>query len=799
MSDNLVTNINNSIENFAMKPGYSKGDITNTNKSFSALNIGDKNLHNSIFSNLATESPNNRIIKHNHKFEGNMSKIDPYFYNENAGSAVECLKECDKVKQCSSYTYTKSDKNCTLYNSIPNKLKEDTDSVSGYKTNYNYSMDNLTDDQVSHIQNRIGSMYLHKKFDVVNKDDNKNMTKCIRGIKGADNVRMLLSVTVSGDRWSGSGKVTEVYLRGPSGARASKTVFIDNKKFIRGRTKYIDINFPMMDSRFNKMCFKVGNDGVKFTRIALYLIVNNSYHKILNRRLAQSFIKNKEYCYFLGKTIDINNLKFGADVVKILQGTGEYDNRWLRFKGSDSQEVYKILKKPHWNISFSYRIKQSFRGWRNIFHCGNSNVERAPALWIVWNDPWKMHFRIRTNFSWNDGFDFYVPREFRKYNQDIEVNLEFDNYYDDYWRKYGFIVMATVNGKFAGARSFYNRYRNYWFYPLNNRFTYIKDPWYSGRNTYSVSNLTFTHRKLIYLTSGRKWGHYENSNRFNNLVCNLPTPFYIIKYGYRGYTGQYMIVVYKRLTSAKGVDMHKLFHVNWFNERYGVKNKFNTDFKLYSTLEDAVNDSDPWDFCNFNDPGVGAFRDCGPSGGIGGQWQSTYRGGKKTWKLMLYKGEASVLDTSVNKAFVPLITGYTADPKCIYNNIDKTNDIFDRNMTVLKDTTKPFNISNSNQIEADMHNFSVKMDQKKDYKSAAADTKDSDLTLSSDYAEFASEIASIKNDESALIDTSGLKKAVGGNITENFESNCNSHSKYMNWIIGFIVILVIYLLLNYLS
>ncbi len=44
-----------------------------------------------------------------------------------------------------------------------------------------------------------------------------------------------------------------------------------------------------------------------------------------------------------------------------------------------------------------------------------------------------------------------------------------------------------------------------------------------------------------------------------------------------------------------------------------------------------------WRFCNFNDPGVGFPRDCGPNGPVGGQWISTYlRGNPNNYPFNFY-------------------------------------------------------------------------------------------------------------------------------------------------------------------
>ena len=39
----------------------------------------------------------------------------------------------------------------------------------------------------------------------------------------------------------------------------------------------------------------------------------------------------------------------------------------------------------------------------------------------------------------------------------------------------------------------------------------------------------------------------------------------------------------------------------------------NINFKLYDNLENALNDINPWLYCNFNDEGVAFPRDCGPT------------------------------------------------------------------------------------------------------------------------------------------------------------------------------------------
>ena len=56
------------------------------------------------------------------------------------------------------------------------------------------------------------------------------------------------------------------------------------------------------------------------------------------------------------------------------------------------------------------------------------------------------------------------------------------------------------------------------------------------------------------------------------------------------------------------------------NDWKSENNTLGTDFNLYSTLEDAIQDTNAWTYCNYDDPNVGMFRDCGPTGPVASQW-----------------------------------------------------------------------------------------------------------------------------------------------------------------------------------
>ena len=61
--------------------------------------------------------------------------------------------------------------------------------------------------------------------------------------------------------------------------------------------------------------------------------------------------------------------------------------------------------------------------WRNIFHYGSSNSIRVPAMWIFPRNPWRFHFRMRTDRSNNDGVDFNIPSQFKRYNEPLHIRI----------------------------------------------------------------------------------------------------------------------------------------------------------------------------------------------------------------------------------------------------------------------------------------------------------------------------------------------------------------------------------------
>ena len=61
-----------------------------------------------------------------------------------------------------------------------------------------------------------------------------------------------------------------------------------------------------------------------------------------------------------------------------------------------------------------------------------------------------------------------------------------------------------------------------------------------------------------------------------------------------------------------------LFLNTWFNQN----NNLNQDFRLYSDYVSTLEDKNRWSYCNYNDPGIGFPRDCGPNSYVPYQWNS---------------------------------------------------------------------------------------------------------------------------------------------------------------------------------
>jgi hypothetical protein len=85
-------------------------------------------------------------------------------------------------------------------------------------------------------------------------------------------------------------------------------------------------------------------------------------------------------------------------------------------------------------------------------------------MWLFPKDPWRVHFRLKTNRGWNIGADFSIPSKYRKWNRNIKISSRV--------RQVGrnISVKHYINRRYV-SRSLI---RNQTLIPLPNRNLYIK-------------------------------------------------------------------------------------------------------------------------------------------------------------------------------------------------------------------------------------------------------------------------------------------------------------------------------------
>lgn len=83
----------------------------------------------------------------------------------------------------------------------------------------------------------------------------------------------------------------------------------------------------------------------------------------------------------------------------------------------------------------------------------------------------------------------------------------------------------------------------------------------------------------------------------------------------------HQLYYYRRYTHIAAFDFYRDVLETWAS----AGSEMHVDFDFFSTLEDASAAVNPWTYCNYDDPGIGLPRDCGPSGFVGSQWLSMSR------------------------------------------------------------------------------------------------------------------------------------------------------------------------------
>ncbi len=139
-------------------------------------------------------------------------------------------------------------------------------------------------------------------------------------------------------------------------------------------------------------------------------------------------------------------------------------------------------------------------------------------------------------------------------------------------------------------------------------------------------------------------GEYNTRNKFDDLMRSQELPIYI-KFDIKNPKLESRNgMIYKRLTPLpNNFSLFDTLHRTWKD----TNNKFNVDFSLYNNLNDAINNKNKWNHCNFTNSNVGFSRDCGPDKLMGNDWigincdnngeNCTYYKGKKDWSFTLIK------------------------------------------------------------------------------------------------------------------------------------------------------------------
>ena len=147
--------------------------------------------------------------------------------------------------------------------------------------------------------------------------------------------------------------------------------------------------------------------------------------------------------------------------------------------------IDSILEKEEWEISADISVSDTSSQWRNLFHYGNDNQTRAPAMWIFLNQLWKLHFRIKTTRNANDGIDFFVPEQFQIEGEEFNVRIQYKEY-DNTAKLSVYINDVFVKEQEIGV---FTRVKNQQF-NLKKGWEYTdKQDEYTDKENYTISNI----------------------------------------------------------------------------------------------------------------------------------------------------------------------------------------------------------------------------------------------------------------------------------------------------------------------
>ena len=153
-----------------------------------------------------------------------------------------------------------------------------------------------------------------------------------------------------------------------------------------------------------------------------------------------------------------------------------------------SKLIDEILKDKRFEINVDLKISGAQPDARSVFHYGNTNEVRVPAMWVFPKaDKWMVHFVASSSAEWtgwkgksNSHMNFYIPDKFRNFGETLRIKVQF------YEMDNSFLLVAYVNGEEVKIQEFEGK-----FYRKEEQILRIQDTRVHKRNGVEVSNLTF--------------------------------------------------------------------------------------------------------------------------------------------------------------------------------------------------------------------------------------------------------------------------------------------------------------------
>jgi len=337
----------------------------NIYKSVPELISGNKSLYNAIFSDLLNKNDDYINLK-NYDFEST-SKINDYYFNSKVNNLNECVNECDKLEECKGYSFNESAKKnkCTLYDGIPKSLKKKNFRISGYKIDKEFSAQNLKEDQIYNIQNKIGAEYLNKENFINNSHTienfiGNNLSDCVIADKNLRKIKINVEVEFNTSQTkSTDGDGDDIYklcLRNNTSTiqcfeKNINNVPIRNISNIKGKKNYL-LNLELSGSKINNIQLYLGNNKKYINNIHLYFILGRNKFKFAEASIGK-YGSNKIETFYFDDEIDFTNLKINY------KGNIEYvnllnDTTLNKIKNYSINSSCDISKFPDVNIKNTY-------------------------------------------------------------------------------------------------------------------------------------------------------------------------------------------------------------------------------------------------------------------------------------------------------------------------------------------------------------------------------------------------------------------------------------------------------------